>query len=80
MVMKFVSIVEQHRGFEPRLVQTNTYRIDICCFSGKQAALRSLTKTCWFGIKWEWNLYPWTFVTLSYHYKDAVKHVVSSTK
>jgi hypothetical protein len=32
------------RGFEPRLVQTNNYKIGICCFSAKHAALRRKSK------------------------------------
>ena len=32
------------RGFEPRSGQTKDYKIDICCFSAKRAALRSKSK------------------------------------
>ena len=32
------------RGFEPRSVQTKDYKIGICCFSAKHAALRSKDK------------------------------------
>ena len=32
------------RGFEPRLVETKDYRIGICCFSAKHAALRRKSK------------------------------------
>ena len=32
------------RGFEPRLGQTKDYKIGICCFSAKQAALRRKSK------------------------------------
>ena len=32
------------RGFEPRSDQTKDYKISICCFSAKQAALRSKSK------------------------------------
>jgi hypothetical protein len=28
------------RGFEPQSVQPKDYKIDICCFSAKHAALR----------------------------------------
>jgi hypothetical protein len=31
-------------GFEPRSGQTKDYKIDICCFSGKHAALRRKSK------------------------------------
>ena len=32
------------RGFEPRLGQTKDYKIGICCFSGKHAALSRKNK------------------------------------
>ena len=32
------------RGFEPRSGQTKDYKIDICCFSAKHAALRRNSK------------------------------------
>ena len=32
------------RGFEPRSDQTKDYKIGICCFSGKHAALRRKSK------------------------------------
>jgi hypothetical protein len=32
------------RGFEPRSGQTKNYKIGICCFSTKNAALRSKSK------------------------------------
>ena len=32
------------RGFEPRLGQTKDYKIGICCFSAKHAALRRKSK------------------------------------
>jgi hypothetical protein len=32
------------RGFEPRSGQTKDYKISICCFSAKHAALRSKSK------------------------------------
>jgi hypothetical protein len=32
------------RGFEPRSGQTKDYKIGICCFSAKHAALRSKNK------------------------------------
>jgi len=36
------SVVES--GFKPRSGQTKDYKIDICCFSAKHAALRSTSK------------------------------------
>ena len=34
------------REFEPRSGQTKDYKIGICCFSAKQAALRRRRKDC----------------------------------
>jgi len=34
------------RGFEPRSGLTKDYKIGICCFSAKHAALRSKSKDC----------------------------------
>ena len=39
------------RGFEPRSGQTKDYKIDICCFSAKHAALRRNSKDCCLGIR-----------------------------
>jgi hypothetical protein len=34
------------RGFEPRLAKTKDYKIGICCYSAKHAALRRKSKDC----------------------------------
>jgi hypothetical protein len=39
-----------HRGFEPRPDQTKDYKIGICCFSAKHAALRRKSKD-WLAIR-----------------------------
>ena len=39
------------RGFEPQLGQTKDYKISICCFSAKHAALREWATTGMLGIK-----------------------------
>jgi len=39
------------RGFEPCSDQTNDYKIGICCFSTKHAALRSRSNDCWLDIR-----------------------------
>ena len=42
-----VSVIDSsavYRGFEPRSGQTKDYKIGICCFSTKHAALRSKSK------------------------------------
>ena len=51
MVSMFtLSVVD--RGFEPRSGQTKNYKIGICCFSAKHAALRRKSKT----VDWlAWN-------------------------
>ena len=43
MVSVFVSSAVD-RGFEPQSVQTKDYKIGICCFSAKHAALRRKSK------------------------------------
>jgi hypothetical protein len=35
-----------YRGFKPRLGQTKDYKISICCFFTKHAALRRKIKDC----------------------------------
>jgi len=40
------------RGFEPRSGQTKDYKIGICCFSAKYAALRRKSKD---GLAWNHN-------------------------
>jgi hypothetical protein len=40
------------RGFEPLLGKTKDYKIGICCFSTKRAALRSKSKD---GLAWNQN-------------------------
>ena len=39
------------RGFKPRSGQTQEYKIGICCFSAKHAALGERAKTGWHGMK-----------------------------
>ena len=34
------------RGFEPRSGQTKNYKVGMCCFSAKHAALRRKNKDC----------------------------------
>ena len=43
MISVLASSAVDH-GFEPRLGQTNDYKIGICCFSAKHAALRRKSK------------------------------------
>ena len=38
-------------GFESRSGQTKDYKIGICCFSAKHAALKRRAKTGWLGIR-----------------------------
>ena len=48
MVSVFVSKALD-RGFEPQSGQTKDYKICICCFSAKHAAVRRKSKTGWVG-------------------------------
>ena len=45
MVSVLASSVVNH-GFEPRFGLANDYKIGICCFSTKHAALRRKSKEC----------------------------------
>jgi hypothetical protein len=63
------------RGFEPLSGLTKDYKIGICCFSAKHAALRSY----WLRIRImcgvEWHVYPRTVVLVSWHYKNPTRRV-----
>ena len=49
-------------GFEPRSGQTKDYKIDICCFSDKHAALRSKSKD-WLA-RYQNNVSEWSDMTV----------------
>ena len=59
-----------NRGFEPRSGQTKDYKIGICCFSAKHAALSRKSKD-WLArnhnnvSRVEQNVYPHTVVSVS---------------
>jgi hypothetical protein len=57
MVSVLTSSAVDH-GFEPRSGQTNDYKIDICCFSAKHAALRRKSKD-WLARNWN-NVSEWS--------------------
>ena len=67
-----------HLEFEPQSDQTNNYKIVICCFSAKNAALGERTKSGWLGIR---IMCPSGATCLpadcsvSYHGKNQIKHV-----
>ena len=48
MVCMLLSNVAVDGRFESRLGPTKTYKMDICCFSDQQAALKSKSKD-WFA-------------------------------
>ena len=67
-----VSVIDSsavYRGFEPRSGQTKDYKIGICCFSTKHAALRSKSKDWmarnqnnvseWSDMSTRWLLFQW---------------------
>ena len=76
MVIVFASSAVD-RGFEPWLGQTKDYKIGICCFSAKNAALRSKNKD-WL-VRNQNNVSEWsdarTGVSVSQHYKNSTQHV-----
>ena len=45
-LMLVLALSAVDRGFEPRSGQSKDYKIGICCFSAKRAALRSNRKDC----------------------------------
>ena len=63
-----MSVVD--RGFESWSVQTKDFKIGICCFSAKHAALGERAKTGWLGIRIlsvrvERHVYPRIVVSVS---------------
>ena len=48
VISMFASSVVDH-WFEPQLCQTEDYKIDICCFTAKDSALRNKSKD---GLAW----------------------------
>ena len=53
------------RGFEPRSSQTKDFKIGICCFSSKQAALRRKSKDWLAGNQNGTSYLPRTVVSVS---------------
>ena len=43
-MVSVLALIAVDRGFEPRSGQTKSYKIGICCFSAKHAALRRKDK------------------------------------
>ena len=46
VIVSVLALSTVDRGFEPVSGQTNDYKIGICCFSAKHAALRRKSKDC----------------------------------
>jgi hypothetical protein len=67
---------EVDRGFEPRPGQTKDYKIGICCFSAKLAALRRKSKD-WLARNQN-NVSEWNDMStrwLLFHYKNPTQRV-----
>jgi hypothetical protein len=68
------------RGFEPQSGQIKDYKISICRFSAKHAALRSKSKD-WLArnqnnlSRVERHVYQRTVVSVSYHYENPTRRV-----
>ena len=62
MVSVLASSAVVDRGFEPRSGQTKDYKIGICCFSDKHAALRSKSKD-WLA-RYQNNVSEWSDMTV----------------
>jgi hypothetical protein len=50
------------RGFEPRSGQTKDYKISICCFPAKHAALRRKSKD-WLAARNQNNVSEWSHMS-----------------
>ena len=61
MVSMLASSAVNH-GFKPRSGQTNEYKIGICCFSAKHAALRRKSKD-WLARN-QANVYEWNYMSI----------------
>jgi hypothetical protein len=61
MVSVLASSAVDH-GFEPRSGQTKDYKIGICCFSAKHAALRSKSKD-WLALNQN-NVSEWSDMSI----------------
>ena len=67
------------RGFDPWSGKTKDYKIGVCCFSAKHAALRSKSKD-WLSRNQD-NVSEWSdmsthgLVSVSYYYKNPAQHV-----
>jgi hypothetical protein len=62
------------RGFKPRSGQTKDYKISICCFTAKQAALRSKSKD-WLARN---NVSEWSDMSTVVSVSQLYCHIVSS--
>jgi hypothetical protein len=78
MLASDASSVVDH-GLEPWLCQTKDYKIGICCFSAKHAALRRKSKD-WLALNQddmsEWSdmsiIFVYMWIEVSEHYKDPI--------
>ena len=61
------------RGFEPQSDHTKDYKIGICCFSAKHAALRRKSKN-WLTRNQN-NVFEWDDMSVSQHYENPTKRV-----
>ena len=62
------------RGFKPRSGQTKDYKISICCFTAKQAVLRSKSKD-WLARN---NVSEWSDMSTVVSVSQLYCHIVSS--
>ena len=46
IIIRMLALSEVDRGLNPRSGQTKDYKIGICCFSAKHAALRRKNTDC----------------------------------
>ena len=78
VIVNMLSSSVVDRGFEPLSGQAKDYKIGICCFSAKHAALREKS-TGWLArkqicVRVGRHVYSQTVVSVSLHYKNKTKH------
>jgi hypothetical protein len=60
---------EVDRGFEPQSGQTKDYKIGICCYSAKHAALRRKSKD-WLALNHNNMLFQWARIPFNCRHEE----------
>ena len=73
VIIRVLAVDTVDHGFYARSGQNNDFKIDMCCFTAKYAALRRKSKD-WLARNRQ--VYPRTNVTVSQHYKQKQLNVL----